>query len=261
MPLSHEDDKVLAAAARLAVEGDGATIQQFLSALDVDLQAAVRNVRSERPPSADPHTLSLLEELLAASLHASIDNHGLAAAIRTAQLAVPMQHGIVEESALVWTGPQVVESALRSTHVVLCEMVDAATSQIVIATYSLRPEMMDPDLSLFGRLARAQDRGVAVSLIVHQNPANREALERHWPGGTRPRLLTWPIPEGDQMVKLHAKIAEVDDHDLMISSANLTYHGMFSNLEMGIWIRGTIAGEVRRHFDRLERAGHLVLWI
>ncbi len=62
------------------------------------------------------------------------------------------------------------------------------------------------------------------------------------------------------MVKLHAKILSVDDRAVLITSANLTYHGLFSNLELGVVVYGRVAGEVRRHFDRLERQGHLTEW-
>jgi phosphatidylserine/phosphatidylglycerophosphate/cardiolipin synthase-like enzyme len=53
---------------------------------------------------------------------------------------------------------------------------------------------------------------------------------------------------------------EADDEALLVTSANLTYHGLFANLELGILVRGSVAGEVRRHFDRLERQGHLKEW-
>ena len=261
MRFSQHDRDVVQTIARLVREGDGPTLDLFVTLLETEPAHALSELRTRRPPSADPHTLALLEELVRSGSSSSFDAVALAGMMRAALKVLAMNRGLVQDSALVWTGPEVHESALRSTPAVLAEMIDSASAQIVLATYSLRRETLDPEQALFTRLSRAMDRGAAVTLVVHQNEANLRALRANWPKTHQPpRLLTWPIPGGDEMVKLHAKIAEVDDRVVLISSANLTYHGMFSNLEMGVLLHGAIAGDVRRHFDRLERAGHLVPW-
>ena len=40
--------------------------------------------------------------------------------------------------------------------------------------------------------------------------------------------------QDDEMAALHAKTIVVDEKELLVSSANLSYHGMQGNVEMGI---------------------------
>jgi phosphatidylserine/phosphatidylglycerophosphate/cardiolipin synthase-like enzyme len=205
--------------------------------------------------------LAVLEELVEVVRTAQTPLDQVAEMIESGSRVRNMLMVASQPSTLVWTGPEIQGSTLRTTSEAIRDLVGASRSQILVSTYSLRPEVRDPGLSLLARLALARRRGVGVTLVVHQNENNRWALRAGWPSDApSPRLLTWPIPGGDEMVKLHAKIVEVDDDSLLVTSANLTYHGLFANLELGILVRGSVAGEVRRHFDRLERQGHLKEW-
>ncbi len=247
--------------ARAVLEGDQGTLLAFSRSLSAGPTSALGSVRSQRPPSADPHTFTLLEEVARIAEANSTSADTLTAMLTTALAVKGVMAASGQDSTLVWTGPEVHESAFRTTSQAIAELVGGAQSQILMSTYSLRATGRQPAESLVGQLARARHRGVHVTLVLHQNDENRHALLQPWPPSTPlPRILTWPIPEGDEMVKLHAKIVAVDDRRLLISSANLTYHGFFANLEMGVLLHGTIAGEVRRHFDRLERYGHLTEW-
>jgi phosphatidylserine/phosphatidylglycerophosphate/cardiolipin synthase-like enzyme len=249
------------AVARLIIEGDPDTVGTFVRALPRGVARSARELRARRPPSADAHTLALLDELVEA---AGMDRTPPEQVAQMIESGATVRETLVRTSppsTLVWTGPAIEGSVLRTTNEAVRDLVDGSQTQILVSTYSLRPEVRDRNQSLMGRLAVARLRGVGVTLVVHQNEDNRRALDTTWPTESpRPRLLTWPIPEGDEMVKLHAKIVEADDEALLVTSANLTYHGLFANLELGILVRGSVAGEVRRHFDRLERQGHLKEW-
>lgn len=250
------------AVARVIVEGDPETVRTFVRALPEGAARSIRELRALRPVSADAHTLAVLEELVEVLRTAHTPPDQLADMIESGSRVRDALVMTSQASTLVWTGPTTQGSALRTTSEAVRDLVDASRTQILVSTYSLRPEVRDPAQSLMGRLALARRRGVGVTLVVHQNEDNRRALRAAWPSeAPRPRLLTWPIPEGDEMVKLHAKIVEADDDSLLVTSANLTYHGLFANLELGILVRGSVAGEVRRHFDRLERQGHLREWV
>lgn len=249
------------AISRLVVEGDLATVNKFLEGTVEDPLRRLEDLKRWRPSSADPHTLTLLDELA----------HVMKRAETTADQARAMlhaAHGVRkalgtqgERSALVWTGPDVHESALRSTAQVMRDIVEQADSHLLLVTYSLRPDSREPGETLLARLVPARARGVGITVVAHKDEANRRALAGSWPATVLPpRLLTWPIPDGDEMVKLHAKILAADDQRLLVTSANLTYHGLYANLELGIMVEGAVAGEVRRHFDRLERLGHLLEW-
>ena len=41
----------------------------------------------------------------------------------------------------------------------------------------------------------------------------------------------------DEMHKMHCKMIVVDDQDLLVTSANFTYHGMLGNIEFGVRLR------------------------
>jgi phosphatidylserine/phosphatidylglycerophosphate/cardiolipin synthase-like enzyme len=251
----------MATVARAVLEGDQGTLEAFSSSLAAGPASALESVRSRRPLSADPHTFTLLEEVVRSAEASPTSPDSLAAMLKTALTVKGALAASRRDATLVWTGPEVHESAFRTTAQTIAELVEGAQSQILMSTYSLRATGRPPAGSLVGQLARARHRGVHVTLVLHQNDENRRALLQPWPSWTPPpRVLTWPIPDGDEMVKLHAKIVAVDDRWLLISSANLTYHGFFANLEMGVLLHGRIAGEVRRHFDRLERYGHLAEW-
>lgn len=48
------------------------------------------------------------------------------------------------------------------------------------------------------------------------------------------RVFDFQKKDDDAMAALHAKTIVVDERELLVSSANLSYHGMQGNLEMGI---------------------------
>lgn len=247
--------------ARVVAEGDPVTVRMLPEILARNPATPLEETRARRPRSADPHTLALVEELVHEVQSSGTTPAVAGDMVRAAIDLRELMERTGESSTLVWTGPAVHGSTLRTTGEVTAEIIEGARSQILVSTYSLGREVPGPGRGLLARLARARARGVGVTLVLHQNEENRRAFRAGWPvESPAPRLLTWPMPEGDEMVKLHAKIVEADDRTLLVTSANLTYHGLFANLELGILVHGSVAGEVRRHFDRLERQGHLREW-
>jgi len=57
------------------------------------------------------------------------------------------------------------------------------------------------------------------------------------------------------LAKLHAKMVIVNRHDVLITSANLTGHGLGRNLEIGRRAYGKPAEDAADHFDELIKAG------
>lgn len=163
------------------------------------------------------------------------------------------------ELELVWTGP--VEAAgvhARATVSVLTEMIAAAQDRVLVVGYNLTAGN-ELSTRVVGALADARAKGRAVTVALHDQGSNHTALLDLWPRRFHlPRLLRWVGQPGDEMASLHAKLLAVDGKDLLITSANLTYHGLEKNLEMGVRIRGAFALEVERHFAALERQGVLV---
>jgi phosphatidylserine/phosphatidylglycerophosphate/cardiolipin synthase-like enzyme len=108
--------------------------------------------------------------------------------------------------------------------------------------------------TVIGLLADLSSRGVDVTFILdrrYHGGWNVTQLTQNWPLGRRkPTLYTWQHEE-DAIAKLHAKVLIVDRRDLLITSANLTAHGMKHNLEFGLRVLGRPAEEASEHLEGL----------
>src|SRR5690606_38815843 len=86
--------------------------------------------------------------------------------------------------------------------------------------------------------ARARDN-LAITLVVDHEQTSLDLLSRGWPRTNPPNIyvadssrLTFPH------AKMHSKLLLIDGSDLLITSANFTYHGLSGNVEMGVRMRG-----------------------
>lgn len=161
---------------------------------------------------------------------------------------------------LSWTGPVQFSGADRGHEPVLADMIGSAAKAVTVVGYSITGGA-DGVIQL---LARAASRGVAVTLVVHDDGgrANMDALRRAWSGGDRPRMFTRDTSKEGDYYKIHAKLVVVDSSDMLVTSANLTWHGMNRNFEVGLRIRGTTARKGQALVDDLIASGYLeeVLW-
>ena len=186
-----------------------------------------------------------------------------------------VQHAVEERSTraeLVWTGYLPPGSPLRSTSPVIREMFDAATSHVIVMSYSvwLEHSRSRVDAAL-DRLVEARRRGALVTFVIDRgyNPDgraeghNRAQLRSRWPDGApAPGVYIWGDDNND-VAKLHAKVTIVDRRDLLITSANLTGHGMSGNLELGARLTGQPAQQAHDHVMGLIADGTLAreqLW-
>jgi hypothetical protein len=155
---------------------------------------------------------------------------------------------------LVWTGETPIGSGVRSTFPVIREMLSIAHRSVLVVTYALwagtdAAEVID-------LLARLSSKGVDVTFALdsrYQQGWNVTQLRKHWPTGRRPpTVYTWQHKD-DPIAKLHAKVLIVDQRDLLITSANLTGHGLKHNLEFGVRVLGRPAEEASSHLEKLFR--------
>jgi phosphatidylserine/phosphatidylglycerophosphate/cardiolipin synthase-like enzyme len=169
------------------------------------------------------------------------------------------------EIEIVWTGPPAPDTIMRPTGAVVEEMLREArdSGEILIVGYSLTAADGTLMRGVIDLLANATGRGVGVTLVLHRDDEqrNRANLLQAWNVFARkPKVLTWrPGPE-HPYTKLHAKALVVDRLDLLVTSANLTFHGLESNLELGLRIRGPQAAVVAERFDQLEADRVLEIW-
>ena len=163
---------------------------------------------------------------------------------------------------LVWTGYRPPGSPLRNTSSVIREMLDAAKSHVIVMSYSVWLSHSRVDAAL-DRLVAARRRGVLVTFVIDRdyNPGgsveghNQAELRTKWPGDApEPDVYSWG-DDTDEIAKLHAKVIVVDRRDLLITSANLTAHGMSGNLEFGARLTGKPAKQAHDHVVGLMAAG------
>jgi hypothetical protein len=187
----------------------------------------------------------------------SLDGKGLATAIRTAV-------GIREEEQLVspkvevcWTGPKAEGPLVRPSASAVKELLASCndTGTILLVGYSLtvpKGSFMEEVLEL---LIAASARHAKIQVVLHKDDEakNRAELLKNWSVFVRkPEVYTWQ-PSGDHpYTKLHAKCLVVDRLQMLVTSANFTFHGLESNIELGLLVRNQpLASAVHDRFQIL----------
>lgn len=163
---------------------------------------------------------------------------------------------------VAWTYPGRARPGFRTTGGVAREIVDDSRISLLVVGYSMT---VDPNLAglaaqTVDAIARAAERGVVVTAVLHRG-VNRHALLQAWRAGmTPPSIFTWPVSD-DEKAAVHAKLLVSDRRVGLITSANLTYHGFERNLEMGLRVTGRPVGEIHDRIHELIAAGELVPWV
>lgn len=178
----------------------------------------------------------------------------LAVALRAAQLAHVAAVAAAPQTQLAWTGPADTRAAARTTLGALLEVIDTARQEIVVVGYAIT----EGAAPVFARLADARRRGAHVVLIGDRIAERLPTLRALWPLPQLPTLYTRPADPDDPMSALHAKLAIADGERLLVTSANLTYHGLAGNIEVGVVICGTVAREAQGLLRGLITSGTLV---
>lgn len=177
--------------------------------------------------------------------------------------AVAAERRLRPAPELVWSGPQVEGSFLRSTAQLMEELLRSASEELLFVGYWLAAGDASGELvrGLVEALGAAAARGVRVQLVLDAGKKrygddNRDALLSLWPAGCpAPELWTW---RSERNVKLHAKVLVVDRADALVTSANLTRSALEENMELGVRVGGAAARKIAEHFERLRVRGVLV---
>jgi len=158
---------------------------------------------------------------------------------------------------LVWSGETIGGRGVRSTGPIVNEMLGHARRSVLVVSYSIWLGQ-GAAADVVARLAELSSTGVDVTFILdlrYQDGWNITQLKSAWPKGRR-RPAIWSWQHGsDTIAKLHAKVIVVDRRDVLITSANLTGHGIDTNLELGLRVLGQPAEDTAAHFDQLIQDG------
>jgi phosphatidylserine/phosphatidylglycerophosphate/cardiolipin synthase-like enzyme len=186
-----------------------------------------------------------------ASLLPSIRATDPASVLRLCLQALRIQHDELRPSMLsaelVATLPPEAPGIARPTERVVHEMVGGAKKEVILLGYEVT------DRGMIGLLAAAASRGADVILMCDRGRGAAARVREAWPSHTpRPRIFhDRERSDGAAYASMHAKCLLVDAADLLVTSANFTFHGLHGNIEIGIRLGGTPAAEARKMFLHL----------
>jgi len=193
-----------------------------------------------------------LESLLLLFQNSRINRDVLLTAIDTAVAVAQNAKKTSEQVDLSWTGPVQFSVEGRTTPSILEEMVKNAHTSIIVTGYSITQEASN----FIRLLEKAMDKNVEVIFVIHSDDENKnfETLSNLWNYEKKPKVYSRKPGPSDVYFKIHAKMVVVDRFDLLVTSANLTWHGMTNNFEIGLRVRGKTAEKaenlIRNLIDR-----------
>lgn len=160
----------------------------------------------------------------------------------------------ITDAELVATLPPEMPGIARPTGQVLREMLRPQVREVILLGYEVT------DHETMRLLVEAAAQGADVIMICDRE--RRAALKsiQTWPADVRrPRVYhDRERTRGAPFASMHAKCLLVDGRDLLITSANFTFHGLHGNIEIGVRLSGSPAGEARKIFSHLVESGVVV---
>lgn len=133
-------------------------------------------------------------------------------------------------------------------------MLGTRPREIILLGYELT------DQEVLSLLVGAATNGAEVIMICDRERGSAKKVMESWPTDIRkPRImLDREGPDRSPYASMHAKCVLVDGIDLLITSANFTFHGMHGNIEIGVRLSGPPAAESRKIFSLLVETGSVV---
>lgn len=145
-----------------------------------------------------------------------------------------------EDIELCWTGPPSLEVVAKSTASVMQELLGRARREIIVVGYRLTDKKIGATLSdAIGRI-----NNMVLIIDNDKHGANIAVLNDIFKGTTRPRIYAHKATEKG-FYKVHAKVIIIDKSEMLLTSANMTHHGIRRNFEMGLRVSGRTATEAR----------------
>jgi phosphatidylserine/phosphatidylglycerophosphate/cardiolipin synthase-like enzyme len=175
--------------------------------------------------------------------------------LRLCLQALRIQHDELEpnivEAELVATLPPEMPGVARPTGQVIREMLRSHVREVILLGY----ELSDPDMMQL--LVEVTSWGADLIMICDRMRGSVPRLLEAWPAGIqRPRIFQDRArPDGAPYASMHAKCLLVDGKDLLITSANFTFHGLHGNIEIGVRLSGPPVIEARKIFSHLVETG------
>jgi phosphatidylserine/phosphatidylglycerophosphate/cardiolipin synthase-like enzyme len=214
----------------------------------VELEARLRD-REDVDLFAPVERSGLLEMPESASMLGRIRSTNPASVMRLCLQALRIQHEELRpkllDAELAATLPPETPGIARPTERVVQEMIDGATTEVILLGYELT------DRNLIGLLAAAAGRGAGVVVICDRARGAAQRVLDSWPSHAPPPRIFHDRERADgaPYASMHAKCLLIDGRDLLVTSANFTFHGLHGSVEIGVRLGGAPAAEARKIFS------------
>ena len=172
--------------------------------------------------------------------------------LRLCLQSLRVQHNELTKSSiqaeLVATLPPGMPGIARTTDQVISEMLRPPVEEAIVVGYELT------DRHALGLLKELDSTGVSLTVICDRARGAAQRLKEV--GLNRSRIFQDRGGSAEAPYSsMHAKCLLVDGSDLLVTSANLTFHGLHGNIEIGVRMTGPPALEARQVFSHLVEAG------
>ena len=138
-----------------------------------------------------------------------------------------------EKIELVVTAPDTFKIKAKKTKDVVEQLIKSAEKSIFLTGYSVS----DYFAGMLDEIIAKSQKGVYVRFYVNDIDKHKESLDRMLAyQGKYLQFFEYEKQLDDKMAASHAKILTVDSEKALVSSANLSYHGLSGNVEMGFLV-------------------------
>jgi len=157
------------------------------------------------------------------------------------------------EVEIVCTAPERFGVSLRTTYATALQMIREARSEIVVVGYVFT----EGARKLIEELARAgRERSARITVIGNRMREQLPLFKSAWPAGTAlPRVFSREAAVDDPMAALHAKLLLCDRTSALVTSANLTYHGLHANIEVGVRVHAQVVEHLTEFIEAMISSG------
>ena len=158
-----------------------------------------------------------------------------------------------EKIDLVVTAPDTFRIKAKRTRDVVEQLIKDAEKNIIFTGYSVS----DYFSGMLNLIIKKSQQGIYVRFYVNDIDKHKDSLDRILAyRGKYLQFFEYEKQSDDKMAASHAKILTVDSEKALVSSANLSYHGLARNVEMGFLVESyEKAKQVERLLKELERIG------
>jgi phosphatidylserine/phosphatidylglycerophosphate/cardiolipin synthase-like enzyme len=152
-----------------------------------------------------------------------------------------------EKTELVVTAPPSFLLKIKTTANIVHEMLSSANKYILLTGYSIS-EYIDDFIDI---IVGKSQMGVLVKVFIN-NAEKQTSIDKIFRYRSKFLQIYNYSNKDDKMSALHAKVLMIDDKKSLISSANLSYHGMEGNIELGCCVESTMtAKKIDEFFKQL----------